>query len=78
MTGVFAPLTSNAGDINEPSARFNLHVDTTFLAHVVLVGKYLPFDPETEEEVKQLFVNHTRLQSWDKLKAREGAALWGV
>ncbi|KAB5513588.1 hypothetical protein GE09DRAFT_628347 [Coniochaeta sp. 2T2.1] len=69
-TAFFAPLTSNLGGKNEAYARFNMHVDTTFSAHVVLVGEYLPFNPETAEEVKRVFVKRAHLQSWDQLKVR--------
>jgi hypothetical protein len=62
-TVFFAPLTSNQGSKNENYARFNLHIDATFSAYVVLVGQYLPFNPNTAEATKTLFVKRAHLNS---------------
>lgn len=69
-TAFFAPLTSNKGSKNEDYARFNMHVDATFSSHVVLVAQYLPFNPDTAEVAKALFVKRAHLQSWDDLSVR--------
>lgn len=66
-TAFFAPLTSNLGSKNEAYARFNTHVDATFSAHVVLVAQYLPFNPNTAEAVRALFVKRAHLRSWDDI-----------
>ncbi|ELR11339.1 glutathione S-transferase family protein, putative [Acanthamoeba castellanii str. Neff] len=68
-TAFFAPLTSNLGSKNEAYARFNTHVDATFSAHVVLVAQYLPFNPNTAEAVRALFVKRAHLRSWDDICA---------
>ncbi|XPT00796.1 hypothetical protein M3J09_009946 [Ascochyta lentis] len=74
-TAFFAPLTSNKGSKNEAYARFNMHVDATFSAHVVLVAQYMPFNPDTADAAKALFVKRAHLNSWGDLsiqgKARE-------
>ncbi|RDW74784.1 hypothetical protein BP6252_05926 [Coleophoma cylindrospora] len=62
---LYAPLTSNKGAKNEPYARFNVHVDATFSAHVVLVAQYMPFNPDTANAVKALFAQRAHLSSWD-------------
>jgi glutathione S-transferase len=66
-TVFFAPITTNVGSKNEAYARFNLHVDATFSAHVVLVAQYLPFNPNTADAVKTLFAKRAHLKSWDDL-----------
>jgi len=66
-TAFFAPLTSNQGSKNQAYARFNMHIDATFSAHVVLVAQYLPFNPSTAEAAKALFVKRAHLSSWDDL-----------
>jgi glutathione S-transferase len=66
-TVFYAPLTSNQGSKNEAYARFNLHVDATFSAYVVLVSHYMPFNPDTAEAVKALFVKRAHLNSWDDI-----------
>jgi len=66
-TAFFAPLSSNLQLKNEAYARFNMHVDTTFSAYVVLVAQYLPFNPSTAEAVRALFVKRAHLNSWDDL-----------
>ncbi|KAF2271454.1 uncharacterized protein EI97DRAFT_437827 [Westerdykella ornata] len=66
----FAPLTSNLGSKNKAYARFNQHVDTTMSAHVVLVGQYLPLNPDTAEEVKAVMIKRAHLSSWDDLCIR--------
>lgn len=69
-TPFFAPLTSNQGSKNEAYARFNLHVDATFSAHVVLVSQYMPFNPDTADAVKALFIRRAHLRSWDDLRVQ--------
>jgi len=66
-TVFFAPITTNQGSKNEAYANFNLHVDTTFSAHMLLVAQFLPFNPETAEAAKALFVKRAHLRSWDDL-----------
>ncbi|KAL2062176.1 hypothetical protein VTL71DRAFT_6442 [Oculimacula yallundae] len=66
-TAFFAPLTSNEGSKNRDYAKFNMHVDATFSAFVVLVAQYLPFNPETAEAAKALFIKRAHLSSWDVL-----------
>jgi glutathione S-transferase len=63
-----APLSpSQTGSMHEAYARFNWHVDTTFTANVVLVGQYMPFNPETAEAVRAMFVKRAHLNSWEDL-----------
>jgi glutathione S-transferase len=69
-TAFFAPLTSNLGSKNEDYAKFNMHVDCTFSSHIVLVAQYLPFNPETAEEVKKVMAKRAHLESWDVLKVQ--------
>lgn len=69
-TVFFAPITTNQGAKNEEYARFNLHVDATFSAHVVLVAQYMPFNPDSAEAVKALFVKRAHLSSWDDLSVQ--------
>ncbi|KAJ4308449.1 hypothetical protein N0V94_009346 [Neodidymelliopsis sp. IMI 364377] len=69
-TAFFAPLTSNLGSKNEAYARFNMHVDATFSAHVVLVAEFMPFNQSTAEAAKDLFVKRAHLKSWDDLSIR--------
>ncbi|KIW94222.1 uncharacterized protein Z519_05538 [Cladophialophora bantiana CBS 173.52] len=64
-TVFFAPLTSREGSQNGAYARFNVHVDATFSAHVVLVAQYMPLPPNTAEAIKALFVKRAHLSSWD-------------
>jgi glutathione S-transferase len=66
-TPFYAPLTTNQGFKNEAYARFNVHVDATFTAHMVLVGQYLPFNPNTAEAVRALFAKRAHLRSWDDI-----------
>jgi len=63
----FAPLTTNQGSKNESYAKFNTHVDATFSAHMVLYGQYMPFNPNTAEDVKALFCKRAHLSSWDDI-----------
>ncbi|EXJ68719.1 uncharacterized protein A1O5_08513 [Cladophialophora psammophila CBS 110553] len=64
-TVFFAPLTRREGSKNKAYARFNVHVDATFSAHVVLVAQYMPLPPNTAEAIKALFVKRAHLSSWD-------------
>lgn len=64
------PLTPNQLGKNEDYARFNLHVDLTFSNNVVLVGEFLPFNPDTAEAVRALFVKRAHLNSWNDLCIR--------
>lgn len=66
----FAPLTSNTSSKNQVYARFNMHVDATFSSHVVLVAQYMPFNPDTAEAAKALFVKRAHLKSWDDLSVQ--------
>ncbi len=45
----YAVLSTNEGSKNEAYAQFNLDVDATFSAHMVLFGQYLPFNPDTAD-----------------------------
>jgi glutathione S-transferase len=63
----YAPITTNQGSKNEAYAYFNLHIDATFSAHMVLYGQYLPLNPETAEAVKALFCKRAHLSSWDDI-----------
>ena len=66
-TVFFAPITSNQGAKNEAYARFNLHVDATFSAQMVLHGVNLPFNPETVDAAKAVMIKRAHLKSWDDL-----------
>lgn len=67
-TSFLVPLSpSQTGSKHAAYAQFNWHVDSTFTANVVLVGQYLPFNPETEEAVRAVFVKRAHLNSWDDL-----------
>ncbi|KIW81617.1 hypothetical protein Z517_04643 [Fonsecaea pedrosoi CBS 271.37] len=72
-TAFYAPLTTRKGAKNEAYATFNVHVDATFSAHVVLVAHQLPFNPETAEATKALFAKRAHLSSWDDIRI-EGEA----
>jgi glutathione S-transferase len=76
QTAFHAPLTSNEGSKNEAYARFNMNVDATFSAYVVLVAQYLPFNPDTADAVRALFAKRAHLRSWADVciqgEAREG------
>ncbi|OAP65159.1 hypothetical protein AYL99_01131 [Fonsecaea erecta] len=61
-----APLTTRTGSAKTaPYAHFNMHVDATFSAHVVLVAYYMPFNPATAEATRALFAKRAGLASWD-------------
>lgn len=64
-TPIHAPITTNEGSKNGAYAKFNLHVDATFSAYTVLVAQNMPFNPETAEATKALFVKRAHLKSWD-------------
>ncbi|PQE33487.1 glutathione s-transferase protein [Rutstroemia sp. NJR-2017a WRK4] len=64
-TPFYAPLTTNQGSKNEAYAKFNVNVDATFSAHVMLVAHYMPFNPNTAEATKALFVKRAHMNSWD-------------
>jgi glutathione S-transferase len=66
-TAFFAPLTTREGAKNEAYAKFNVHIDATFSANMILVAQYLPFNPETADAAKALFVQRAHLPSWDVL-----------
>ncbi|MCJ1443855.1 MAG: hypothetical protein MMC23_004355 [Stictis urceolatum] len=69
-TAFFAPLSLNQGAKNEAYASFNTHVDTTFSAHILLVAQYLPFNPDTAEAARALFVKRAHLSSWDDMSVK--------
>ncbi|QDS68902.1 hypothetical protein FKW77_007958 [Venturia effusa] len=75
-TAFFAPLTSNEGSKNKEYAQFNLHVDATFSAHIVLYAYFLPFNPDTADAAKALMLKRAHMNSWEDLniqgEAREG------
>ncbi|KAG4431911.1 hypothetical protein IFR05_012610 [Cadophora sp. M221] len=68
-----APLTSNEGSKNQAYARFNMHVDATFTAYVILVAQYLPFNPDTAESIRALFVKRAHQGSWEDLSIKGDA-----
>lgn len=72
-TPFYAPLTTNEGAKNGAYARFNVHVDATFSAHMALAAQFLPFNPATADAVRTLFAKRAHLESWDVLRI-EGAA----
>ncbi|KAK7038039.1 hypothetical protein R3P38DRAFT_2904085 [Favolaschia claudopus] len=69
-TPFFAPITTNAGSKNADYARFNLHIDATFSAQMIIYGEFLPFNPATAEGVKALFCKRAHLSSWDGCSIR--------
>jgi glutathione S-transferase len=69
-TAFFAPLTSNQGSKNEAYAKFNMHVDATFSAYVVLGAQYIPFNPDTADATKALMAKRAHLNSWDDLNVQ--------
>ena len=73
-TPFLVPLSSMRGK-NKAYARFNMHVDATFTAHVLLVAQYMPFNPSTADAVKAIFLKRANMSSWDdftvKGEARE-------
>lgn len=75
-TAFFAPLTSNEGSKNKEYAKFNLHIDATFSAYIVLYAYFLPFNPDTADAAKALMMKRAHLDSWEDLnmqgEAREG------
>ncbi|KAH7390080.1 hypothetical protein BKA64DRAFT_725268 [Cadophora sp. MPI-SDFR-AT-0126] len=64
------PLTSREGANNSDYARFNVQIDATFTAYVGLVAQFLPFNPETAEATRAVFLKRARLNSWDDLSIR--------
>lgn len=66
----FVPITTNEGAKNQAYARFNLHVDTTFTAHVGLVGEYMPLNPSTKEATEIMMAKRAGLRSWDDVRLR--------
>lgn len=62
---IFIPLTTHEGSKNQDYARFNWHVDATFTHHVGLVAYYMPFNPETAEATKAVFLGRANLDSWE-------------
>jgi hypothetical protein len=75
-TPFFAPLTSRPNTCHPLYANFNVHVDATFSAYMVLYGEFLPLNPESADEVKRLMCKRAHLESWDQIsmrgEAREG------
>jgi glutathione S-transferase len=69
-TMFFAPLTTNVGSKDEDYAQFNLHVDATFSVYMILYAQYLPFNPETADAAKALFVKRAHLKSWDDMSVQ--------
>lgn len=69
-TAFFAPLSSVCESNNAAYARFNQQVDATFSAYVVLVAENIPFNSESAEGVRSLFVKRAHLNSWDDLSIR--------
>jgi len=67
---IHVPLTTNEGKEHGDYARFNLHVDATFTAHVGLVGEYMPFNPSTAERVRKLFAKRAHIESWDDVSIK--------
>jgi glutathione S-transferase len=61
----FPPITTNEGSKNEAYAKFNLNVDTTFTANIILYSQFLPLNPDTAEAVKVLFCKRAHRTSWD-------------
>ena len=66
-TPFIAPLTTIQDSKNEAYACFNVHVDATFTAHMLLVAQYMPFNPNTAEAAKTIFVKRAHLSAWDDL-----------
>jgi glutathione S-transferase len=67
-TPFYAPLSIRpASTPNAAYARFNVHIDATFSAHVGAFAEFLPFNPATAEAVKALFAKRAGLPSWDVL-----------
>jgi glutathione S-transferase len=74
-TPFYAPLSIRpASTPNAAYARFNVHIDATFSAHVGPFAEFLPFNPATAEAVKALFAKRAGLPSWDVLSVRGAEA----
>jgi glutathione S-transferase len=70
-TPFYAPLSIRpASTPNAAYARFNVHVDATFSAHVGPFAEFLPFNPATAEAIKALFARRAGLPSWDVLSVQ--------
>uniref|UniRef100_A0A383V4R0 Uncharacterized protein n=1 Tax=Tetradesmus obliquus TaxID=3088 RepID=A0A383V4R0_TETOB len=50
------PLSPQQGGKHADYARFNWHVDASFTAYVGLVGEFLPFNPQSADRVRQIFL----------------------
>jgi glutathione S-transferase len=61
------PLTTNEGHKNVAYARFNTNVDATFTAYSLLYAQYLPFNADTADAAKAVFVKRAYVDSWDDL-----------
>ncbi|KAI9016995.1 hypothetical protein BC832DRAFT_588280 [Gaertneriomyces semiglobifer] len=69
-TPFIVPLTVLASTTpNVEYANFNRHVDATFTMHTVLVGEFLPFNPQSAETVKATMAKRAHVQNWDDLFA---------
>ncbi|MAD87111.1 MAG: hypothetical protein CL912_29480 [Deltaproteobacteria bacterium] len=64
------PLTSREGAKNSDYARFNVQIDATFTAYVGLVAEYLPFNSDTTEATRTVFLKRAGLKSWDDMAIR--------
>lgn len=76
-TTILIPITTNEGKKNQDYARFNWHVDATFTHHVILVAYYMPFNPETEEATRAIFLKRANMNSWDQFRV-EGEVREGI
>lgn len=72
-TVFFVPITTNEGAKNGAYAKFNLHVDTTFTAHVGLVAEYMPLNATTKEATHEMMAKRAKVKSWDDLSLRGDA-----
>jgi glutathione S-transferase len=72
-TPFYAPITTNKGAKHEAYAQFNLHVDATFSAYVILYTQYLPFNPDTADDAKALFVKRAHFNSWEDMRVKDEA-----
>jgi glutathione S-transferase len=66
---IFAPLSSMDGRDAKYAkyASFNVNVDATFSAHVLLLAEFLPFNPHSRDAVRDKFVARSGVTSWDEL-----------
>ncbi|KAH9898515.1 hypothetical protein C8Q73DRAFT_404742 [Cubamyces lactineus] len=64
---ILVPLSDYRDKEYPEYAKFNAMVDAVFTTHVQLAAPHLPFDPETEEASRAIFIQRASVQRWEDL-----------